>query len=228
MNILKSLVVILMLFSNLYAQEVWKITSLDWQPYSGSELTTEGNSIQRLRELLRKENIKLLVEFYPWLRSQAIARYEFGYLGYFPAWPEEVAEGFIASLPVYWSEVGIIRNTETEIIYNDIYDIFENYRVGVIKTYTYPELVEKAMEKHPENVYKIQNETGLLHFLSSGRADVAITDPSVMLFLASKVGIINIEIVEVLMRKELVVAVRDNPDNREKLIILNRLLKNGN
>ncbi len=39
------------------AEEVWVITSLNWQPYSGAALANQGNSIQRLRELLKKDNI---------------------------------------------------------------------------------------------------------------------------------------------------------------------------
>jgi polar amino acid transport system substrate-binding protein len=34
-----------------YAEEVWKITSLNWEPYSGAELINQGNSVQKLREL---------------------------------------------------------------------------------------------------------------------------------------------------------------------------------
>ena len=66
------------------AGEVWRITSLDWQPYSDSQSSTLGKSVEKLRSLLKNEGIDLIVEFYPWARAQDIAQQD-GYVGYFPA-----------------------------------------------------------------------------------------------------------------------------------------------
>ena len=43
--------------------ETWRITSLDWQPYSGSDLANHGKSVEKLRGLLKKESIELIVDF---------------------------------------------------------------------------------------------------------------------------------------------------------------------
>lgn len=60
----KTVLCVAMLAPAAYAEEVWKITSLDWQPYSGADMATQGNSIQKLRELLKKEGITLQVDFF--------------------------------------------------------------------------------------------------------------------------------------------------------------------
>ena len=74
------------------AKEVWVITSLNWQPYSGAEIMNQGNSIQKLRSILKKEKIELLVEFHPWKRSQAKAKSK-EYIGYFePYFDIEIME----------------------------------------------------------------------------------------------------------------------------------------
>lgn len=208
-----------------HAGETWKITSLDWQPYSGSELTNEGNSVQMLRELLSKEGIKLLVEFYPWKRAQKFAKKD-DYVGFFPAWPEEVGSGFVASPPIDWSSINILKRTKETITFNNIDELFKNNKVGIVKTYVYPLIINKAMEKYPKNVDKSPSEASLLKKLSMKRIKVAITDPNVMIYLANKEGIDNIEPGKEIMKKELVLAFRAGKDNEKRLKLLKKLLGN--
>ncbi|MDM8549102.1 transporter substrate-binding domain-containing protein [Desulfobacterales bacterium HSG2] len=216
---------VMMIFTvNSYAEETWKIASLNWEPYSGADLTTQGNSVQKLRELLRKEGIRLIVDFYPWKRAQTLAKTK-EYVGYFPAWPEEVYEGFTASPAVDWSEVGILKKSGSSVSFESIDDLFRKYKVGVVKTYAYPKTIADAMKKYPDHTDGARDEVSLLKKLSKGRHPVAITDPTVMMYLAEKNGIDNVETLKVVMKKELVVALRDDEDNRDRINLLKKLLK---
>ncbi|MBF0229438.1 MAG: hypothetical protein HQK63_07590 [Desulfamplus sp.] len=210
---------------NAFAEETWKIASLDWQPYSGSDMSTQGNSIQKLRELLKKEGITLLVDFFPWLRSKHNAKKE-QYIGYFPAWPEEVDEGFIASKPVDWSEISLLKQGGTDIAFSDIDTLFKTYKVGIVGSYVYPKEIEDAMKKYPHHADKAPDEISLLKKLSGGRHLVAITDPNVMLYLATKEGIFNVELMKgISLKKELVIALRNDEENKKRIELLERILK---
>jgi len=225
MRILLGLFLILFtmsVYSN--AEETWKITSLNWEPYSGDTLTSQGNSIQKFRELLRQNGIRLLVEFYPWLRAQKKAKTK-EFVGYFPAWPEEVAEGFIASPPVDWSEVGLMKKSDENITFKSIDDLVKKYKVGIVKTYIYPKEIADALKKYPNHADGSPNELSLLKKLGKGRIKVAVTDPNVMLHLATKEGIDNIELIKVVMKKELVVALRNDDENKSRINLLKKLLK---
>lgn len=222
-RIIISFLIIMMLAITSYAEETWKITSLDWQPYSGSELTNQGNSVQMLRELLSKEGIKLLVEFYPWKRAQKLAQKD-GYVGFFPAWPEEVGSGFVASPPIDWSTINVLKRTKDTITFSSIDELFKNNRVGIVKTYVYPKAINDAMAKYPKNVDKSPSEVSLVKKLSMERIKVAITDPNVMLYLANKEGIDNIEADKEIMKKELVIAFRKGKDNEKRLTLLKKIL----
>ncbi len=216
---------VMMIFAvNSYPEETWKITSLNWEPYSGAELTNQGNSVQKLRELLKKEGIRLIVEFYPWKRAQMLAKTK-EYVGYFPAWPEEVYESFTASPAVDWSEVGILKHSGNRVSFESIDDLFKKYKVGVVQTYVYPKDIADAMKKYPDHTDGAPDEVSLLKKLSAGRHPVAITDPTVMMYLAVKNGIHNIEAVKVVMNKELVLAFRDDEDNMDRINLLKKLLK---
>ncbi|MBU1172454.1 MAG: hypothetical protein KKD44_23085 [Proteobacteria bacterium] len=210
--------------STVSAEETWKITSLDWQPYSGADMATQGNSIQKLRELLKKEGITLIVEFYPWKRAQETAK-KSDYVGYFPAWPEEVGEGFFTSDPVDWSSIDVLKKTETKLLFNTIDELFQNYKVGYVDTYKYPDSITMAIKTYPDNAKGSQNEISLAKMLSKERFSAALTDSNVMLYAAQKEGISNIETFgDSLMRKELVIAFRNGDDNKKRSELLKRLL----
>lgn len=76
--------------------------------------------------------------------------------------------------------------------------------------------------------FHILGKTANLHAftLSQGRHPLAITDPNVMMFLAEKNGIHNVEPVQVFMKKELVMAFRNGEDNKARMQLLEKILKN--
>jgi polar amino acid transport system substrate-binding protein len=230
LNVMKIIVVLLISLSTtlsiVKAEEVWKITSLNWEPYSGSRMIKQGNSIQKLRKLLKKNDITLQVEFYPWLRAQKVAKTK-GYLGYFPAWPEEVKDGFIPSEEVDISNVSIMSRNINNHKYLSIKHLCENFKIGFVRTYVYPHSITNIMSEKPDCFIETPLEATLFLMLSKGRFDFAITDSIVMNHLASQEGIENIHHYKTLMNKKLVIALRDAPDNRIKIKRLANLLKNN-
>jgi len=210
---------------HIYAEETWKIASLNWEPYSGSEIKHQGKSIQKLRELLNKEGITLIVEFYPWKRAKHLVKTEKDYLGIFPAWPEDVFDGAIISPAIDWSEIAIIKLSDSIVNFDNIDKLFEKYPVGIVSTYIYPQVFTDAISKYPHNVAYAPDEYSLLKKLAAARNTVAITDPKVMQYLAYKEGISNLEVIRSVMQKELVLAFRDDEENRKRLELLTRLIK---
>lgn len=207
------------------AQEIWKIASLNWQPYSGAELANQGHAIEKLKKILHQADIKLVVEFYPWNRSKLLVQNNKDYIGIFPAWPEDIFDNGLVSFAVDYSEIAVLKRAGTRISFNTVDELFKKYSVGVISTYIYPEVVMEAIKKYPQHSDGASNEMTLLKKLETGRDDVAITDPKVMLYLAAEQGIDNIEHVKKIMDKALVVAFRDDEENRKRLQVLNNLLK---
>ncbi|WDE07955.1 hypothetical protein SG34_014320 [Thalassomonas viridans] len=214
-----------MLALELPAEEVWKVTSLDWQPYSGETLANQGRSVEKLKQILQQAGITLVVEFYPWNRSKMLVKTNHEYIGIFPVWPEDTFEAALLSSPVDWSEIAVLKRAGIEVNFNSIDELFKKYSVGVVSTYIYPKKIMDAMAKHPQHTDGASNEVTLLKKLATGRNQVAITDPKVMLFLAKRYGIDNIEYVKKITDKELVLAFRDDEQNRKRLRVLNRLLQ---
>lgn len=204
------------------AGETWFVTSLNWQPYSGAEMINEGNAVQKLKSVLRQHDIETLFEFYPWSRAQVQAK-EKGYLGYFPAWPEEVQEGFMASVPIAWSEIAVLAMTDKKIVFSSIEDLFRDHTVGLVRTYVYPENITKAAQAFPDNVLYADNEQLLAKKLHAGRHDTAITDPLVMGYIAERHSLEGISMIKMLSKKPLVIAMTDSEENRTRIAKINQI-----
>ncbi len=117
----------------LNGMEKWKITSLDWPPFSGQHIPLQGMAIAVLREALKTESIDLIVEFYPWTRSIETAK-DPSYLGYYPAWPEEVVDGFTKSAALFQSPVGLVEPVEKPLVWNTLSDL-KGKMIGTVQSY---------------------------------------------------------------------------------------------
>ena len=222
LKLLLVLILILTIVSPVLAGEKWKMTSLAWGPYSGHDLPQQGRSIAKLRKALQACNIELVVEFFPWARAKVTAAQP-GYVGYFPAWPEEVKGGFIASPPVDWSKIAIMSRDKINLP-KDLDSIFATNIVGLIKNYTYPEEIEKIAKRHKRNIDEAPDENSLVRKLIRGRCDLAITDPEVMKYYAKKNGLKNIVVVKEISTNPLVFAIKKSEKSEHVLKILKKAL----
>lgn len=204
--------------------ETWRMTSLDWQPYTGRYLEDEGFVTKIVRDKLATKNIGLQVDFRPFDRAigevvtdRAVAMY--------PIWAVEDREGFIASKKIAESLLAAMHKSDRNIEWEDLDSLFKKYRVGYIKSYTYSDKVKSAIKKYPNKVDEAKNEMALMRALYYGRIDVALTDPRVMLYLVKVEkldGIVAHE--KIIEKKPLVILFKDDEEGRRKLTLFNELL----
>ena len=219
--------VLLLTCANVMSEEdeVWTVASLNWEPYAGASMVGHGNSVTALAEKLKTKNIRLIVKFYPWKRAIEMARSK-EFVGYFPSWAEDVLEGFVSSPLIEWSSIAIIQSSDEKLNFSSIDQLFERYKVGIIRDYTYPAEIEAAMKKYPHNVENTGYELSLLKMLVADRTDVVISDPLVLDYLSAKHGVgDNINVVKMITKKELVLALRDDEDNLEKIKLMKELFE---
>ena len=199
------------------AGEVWRVASLEWLPYAGEKAQAQGQAIDKLRRILAADGIELEVAFYPWSRAQRKAT-EPAFVGYFPAWPEEVRAGFVASAPVDESMLGVMSYAGSDIRWHNLEQLFKNQVVGMVRTYVYPAEIQALIDKYPGNVRFTSDELVLAKVLSRRRIDVALTDPRVMTHYAKQERITNIITLHGrVARKALVFSFRDSPDNQARI-----------
>lgn len=130
-NIFLSLVV---LFSfNSFAQNKWKISSLEWPPFTGKSLPGGGAGTVILKEALKAEGIELEIEFVPWSRAIQLAK-DPAFVGYYPAWPEDVIEGFSKSETIFKSPVGFAEPVGKPLAWEKLEDL-KGKKIGTVQDY---------------------------------------------------------------------------------------------
>jgi len=219
-NVALILLLVLMPAGTLKA-EVWRLTSLSWPPYAGSEVTRGGAGIEALRDVLTSMGDTLEVEFLPWSRAQRKAANEPDIVGYYPAWPSEVYDGFFASEVVFRSPVGFAELQDTPIHWQKLDDLVGK-RIAIVATYTYPDEFQALIDTGQLEVVKAESDAAALRMLARKRVDAVAIDKFVMVYLLANdpslkrfAKHIRFDEKE-LVSYELVIAMRDTPPNRAR------------
>ncbi len=202
---------------------VWKIASLDWPPYASAEMENGGEAIAQLRELLSAQGITLEVDYLPWEQAQTMAAAE-EYIGYYPAWPSEVKSGFIASQPLSYSPLGLITLQKNTIEYRNLVHLFEQYKVGVVSSYIYPEHIQSVLDEYHSTVFYAPTEQALVSMLNRGSVDLILATPEVVNHVAGEQQAKQLRMITQFADVPLVLALKNNEDNQAKLAALNDLM----
>jgi len=218
-----ALLVLLVLF---YIPSTFALAAQEkvWRIASSKEIVNGGASIKNLRGIVEARGIKLIVDYFPWKRAKSVALKP-GYLGFYPAWKIEVTDKFVESDIIDWSYISVMKNSDKEVKFESIDQLFKNHRVGLVGTYEYPQDITDAMLKYPHNVDKAINEITLLKKLAKGRTNIALTDPVIMLHLAEQEGISNIKEVKKVVKTALVIALTNSVENQKRIKQLHAMLK---
>lgn len=159
---------------NALAAETWKVTSLDWQPFSGKALPEGGAGIAVLRAALKAEGIDLVVEFYPWTRAIETAKGA-DYAGMYPSWPEDISEGFSKSPVLFKSAVGFVEPKSKPLVWSKLSDL-KGKTIGTVQDYgntaEFMQLIKDGTIKTQVVVDDVTN----IRKVAGGRIDGAFID----------------------------------------------------
>ena len=204
--------------------ETWRISALEWPPYSSPQEKDGGSAVSALRASLAQIGVTLEIDYMSFPRAKALAK-SGQYIGYFPAWPEEIIEGFKGSRPVMMSQVGVFHRENTIVTWHNTHDLFENYKVGYVTSFGYPTPVEDEIQHHATTATGVDTERDLVRMLAADRIDVALTDPAVMLHVSEKMDVTGLVANKyILFRKPLVVAFSGEWENVSRRARLNAVL----
>lgn len=163
------------------AARTWKIASENWMPYTGESLPEGGIGIVILREALKAEGIKLVVEYYPWSRAIQTAR-DPSYVGFYPAWEEEIVDGFIKSPALFKSPVGFVEPKNKPLVWSKLEDL-KGKTIGVVQdygnTHEFTALIKNDVIKTEAVVSDVFN----VRKVAAGRIDGAFIDLNNLAYL---------------------------------------------
>lgn len=152
----------------------WRVASLEWPPFAGSQLPEGGAGIAVLRAALKAEGIELQVEYFPWSRAILMSKRSV-YAGLYPTWSEDVPPGFIPSVPIFKSPVGLVESIRGPVVWSRLEDL-RGKTIGTVQDYgNTPEFMAligtgaiktEVVDKDVTNIRKV----------AAGRIDAAFID----------------------------------------------------
>lgn len=174
--------VILSLSSNALAED-YKVTSLDWAPYTNEKLPAQGASSAVVTEAFKASGNTVKIEFYPWSRAVNMAKTDKAYVAYFPEYYSKSLEAdFLYSDPIGVGPLVFIERKSAPVQW-DSYDSLKNKKIGVVKDYVNTdELDAKIASKALTAEIALDDSKNLLK-LAAGRVDVAVIDVNVFNYL---------------------------------------------
>lgn len=206
------------------AGETWRITSLEWPPYSGQELPEGGAGIAVLRAALKAEGIELEVSYYPWMRAMATAR-EPRFVGVFPIWPEDVPQGFSASPPLFKSPVGFVEPRSKPLKWDTLDDL-KGMTIGTVQGYGNTREFMQLIENGTIRTEVVVNDLTNVRKVAAGRIDGAFIDLVNLDYYLRNDGKSLSDSVQANAKpvgeKPLLLAIDNNFENKDALAVLSR------
>ncbi len=206
----------------------WTIATLEWPPFICSNCAAGGAAGAALKKVLATNNIDIEFKFYPWIQAQKLGA-QLPFVGYFPAWEEEILPGFIPSEALFSSPVVFLERKDKPLKWHHLSDLIGKTFVvteGYGNTREFNSLVRSGLIK----TIAVLNEESSFHKLANGKVDGILIDYNVAKYYLrniypqyAKLIQVNERIIE---RKSLYMVF--NSHNKDKQEKLQTLLKTVN
>ena len=201
------------------------LTSLEWPPYSGASLPSQGASVAVAKAAFEAMGHELVVEFYPWSRAVALATDNDKYAGYFPEYYYDSDE-FLFSEPMGQGPLGFVEAVESPVDWDSMDDLTQ-YQIGVVQDYVNTEELDQMIASGEINASAVTSDSQNVLKVAGGRIDMAVIDSNVLDYLlendprvknvAGKVQMND----KLLVEKNLYIAFKNNDDGERWLGIFN-------
>ena len=161
----------------------YKVTSLDWPPYTKDKLPAQGASSAVVAEAFKAAGDAVKIEFYPWSRAVDMAKKDKAYVAYFPEYySKENAAAFLYSDPIGVGPLVFVERKADPVKW-DSYDSLKGKRIGVVQDYVNTEELDKRIASKALVADEAPDDTKNLLKVAAGRVDVAVIDLNVFNYL---------------------------------------------
>lgn len=135
---LTGIVVALLLAGSLQAQDqTAHVSTLDWPPYTGSDLPRGGATTEVVRQAFEAAGLQIEVAYRPWKRAIDMAQKGTDdVIAYFPGYHCRHQEGFVASEPIGSGPLGFAEHADKPITWATVDSLGEQQlKIGTVLGY---------------------------------------------------------------------------------------------
>ncbi|GAB6095528.1 transporter substrate-binding domain-containing protein [Desulfatiferula olefinivorans] len=125
---------VMMSVSPAYCAEPIKLASLNWEPYIGESLTSQGYVAELVSEAFKRSGFDVEITYLPWARVVKLSE-DGVYDGYLPEYySDSLNEKFLVSDPLPGGPLGLFKRKESVIPFKGLEDL-KPFRIGVVRGY---------------------------------------------------------------------------------------------
>lgn len=166
--------------------ETFRLTSLEWPPYSGDILANQGASVLVAKLAFKAMGYELKVDIYPWLRAVKLGLDDPQYLGYFPEYYSASLEqdkcNFSSNIGI--SPLGFAEHKSNPIEWNSLKDL-KQYKIATVAGYVNTDEFDRMAANQELDVQPAVNDIININKVFNGRVEAAVIDPRVMSYYLS-------------------------------------------
>ncbi len=175
---------ILLVASSAFGETI-RLSTLEWPPFVGLELSEQGVVSERVRKICAVAGMRLELSFTPWKRALLEASTGVSH-GFFPEYRSANREkDFYFSEPVGCSVVGLVRRSDVKLDWTRLEDLAA-YRIGVVDGYVNTEEFDRLVANGVLLTVKSNSDVLSLRMLEAGRIDAVVMDRAVFKQLSAK------------------------------------------
>jgi polar amino acid transport system substrate-binding protein len=178
-----SLLIAALLTTSAHAQEATKtlrLASLEWQPYSGSQILQEGWLSFVVDSAARRFGYQASIDHFPWTRAMQIGQKDADYTGYFPAYyTEERARHCHFSQMIGSSTLGLAHLQSAPLSWQSLEDL-ARLRIAVVAGYSNGAGFDEEVRAGKLKVDAAPNDMLNLRKLLAHRVDAVVIDKRVL------------------------------------------------
>lgn len=165
------LLLVILLLSDLVIAEPIRLTTGEWPPFHGAQLSHQGVATRIVNEAFTLEGIEVQWEFLPWARSLQMAAQ--GQRTGTAVWRRnaEREKQFFISDPVLLSHQHFFHLKNRNFAWTTL-DNLQDLRIGATRSYFYGRDFERAETAGRLNVHRINSDEVAFRQLLGGRIDL--------------------------------------------------------
>jgi len=207
-----------------------KMTTLEWPPYVGADLSGLGASTAVVKAAFAAMGHSLEVEVLPWNRAVQTAKDgQGGVVAYYPEYYSADLEGdFIFSDPIGSGPLGFVENADNPVPWSSLDDL-EGMTIGVVDGYVNTAEFDARVASGAIQGEAVASDLINLRKVARGRIPMAVIDQNVMNHIAATDESVDPATIRfndrLLEDKSLHVAFRRSPEGEAMAEILNEGLK---
>jgi len=157
----------------------YKLTTLEWAPYTGADLQGLGFVTATIVDAMKSAGSRAEVQFFPWSRAVRLVDTDPAYVGFFPAYySRERARRYLYSDPVGRSTVVFLERVDAPVKWA-AYDDLLGKRIGVVRGFVNTEELDARIANKTLVAEEVFDDRSNILKLAAGRLDLVVIDSQV-------------------------------------------------